>query len=168
MEIILNELPYSDLKDNEWKYKENPIIFNKYNQLSSLLIKKDEIKKDEIKKDEIKKDEIKKDEIKKDEIKKDEIKKDNKPLELIMTYTSTTEMMKGVIKDKLIEFITVPEFSKAFGMKKSSEIVSAITRNAWNQSMALFISFLLDATVIYKDKEYIYNKNKINNEISIY
>ena len=157
MEIILNELPNIDLKDNEWKYEENPIIFNKYNQLSSCLIKKDEIKKDEIKKDE----------IKKDEIKKDEIKKDNKPLEIIMTYTSTTDMMKGVIKDKLIEFITVPEFSKAFGMKKSSEIVSAITRNTWNQSMALFISFLLDATVIYKDKEYIYNKNKINNEISI-
>ena len=157
MEIILNELPNIDLKDNEWKYEENPIIFNKYNQLSSCLIKKDEIKKDEIKKDE----------IKKDEIKKDEIKKDNKPLEIIMTYTSTTDMMKGVIKDKLIEFITVPEFSKAFGMKKSSEIVSAITRNTWNQSMALFISFLLDATVIYKDKEYIYNKNKIINEISI-
>ena len=76
-------------------------------------------------------------------------------------------MMKNVIKDKLIEFITVPEFAKAFGIKKSSEIVSAITRNAWNQSVALFISFLLDATVIYKDKPYIFNKNKIVNEILI-
>ncbi len=142
MDIILKELPDSDIKDNEWKYKENPELFNKYSQFH-------EIK------------EIK--EI----VKKGVILKEKKPLEVIMSYTSTTDMMKNVIKDKLIEFITVPEFSKAFGVKKSSEIVSAITRNAWNQSVALFISFLLDATVIYKDKPYIFNKNKIINEILI-
>jgi hypothetical protein len=144
MDIILNELPDTDIKDNEWKYKENLDLFNKYSQFNKI-----------------------KDEIIKEEIKKDIILKDKKPLEVIMSYTSTADMMKNVIKDKLIEFITVPEFSKAFGVKKSSEIVSAITRNAWNQSVALFISFLLDATVIYKDKPYIFNKNKIINEILI-
>jgi hypothetical protein len=154
MDIILKELPDSDIKDNEWKYKENLELFNKYSQFSQIK-ETNEIKK-----------EIK-DEIITKIANKDVMMKEKKPLEVIMSYTSTTEMMKSVIKDKLIEFITVPEFSKAFGVKKSSEIVSAITRNAWNQSVALFISFLLDATVIYKDKPYIFNKNKIMNEILI-
>ena len=154
MDIILKELPDSDIKDNEWKYKENLELFNKYSQFSQIK-ETNEIKK-----------EIK-DEIITKIANKDVMMKEKKPLEVIMSYTSTTEMMKSVIKDKLIEFITVPEFSKAFGVKKSSEIVSAITRNAWNQSVALFISFLLDATVIYRDKPYIFNKNKIMNEILI-
>ncbi len=157
MDIILNELPESEIKDNEWKYKEKPEIFNKYNQFH--ILKEVKVSK-ELK-------ELKEEIKKPNEIIKREVVKERKPLEVIMSYTSTTEMMKNVIKDKLIEFITVPEFSKAFGVKKSSEIVSAITRNAWNQSVALFISFLLDATVIYKDKPYIFNKNKIMNEILI-
>jgi hypothetical protein len=157
MDIILNELPESEIKDNEWKYKEKPEIFNKYNQFH--IIKEVKVSK-ELK-------ELKEEIKKPNEIIKREVVKERKPLEVIMSYTSTTEMMKNVIKDKLIEFITVPEFAKAFGIKKSSEIVSAITRNAWNQSVALFISFLLDATVIYKDKPYIFNKNKIVNEILI-
>ena len=75
--------------------------------------------------------------------------------------------MKAEIKQKLIDFITIPEFGKAFGIKKSSEIISALTRDSWNQSMALFISFLLDATVIYKDKSYLFNKEKNLKEIKL-
>ena len=75
--------------------------------------------------------------------------------------------MKNEVRQKLIDFITEPEFSKAFGSKKSSEIVSAILRDSWNQSAALFISFLLDANVIYKDKSYLYNKDKNKLEIII-
>ena len=36
-----------------------------------------------------------------------------------------------------------------------------------NQSMSLFISFLLNKNVIYKDKSYIYNKDKIISQPSI-
>ena len=76
--------------------------------------------------------------------------------------------MKNEIKEKLVEFITIPEFSKAFGIKKSSEIISALTRDSWNQSIVLFISFLLNATIIYKDKPYIFNKEKNTQEIIIH
>ena len=75
--------------------------------------------------------------------------------------------MKEDIKDKLIEFISLPEFSKVFGMKKTSEIMTAISKESWNQSMSLFISFLLNKNVIYKDKSYIYNKDKIISQPSI-
>ena len=71
------------------------------------------------------------------------------------------------IKQKIIEFITIPEFSKAFGVKKSAEVISAITRDTWNQSTALFISFLLDSSIIYKDKPYLFNKEKNRNEILV-
>jgi hypothetical protein len=75
--------------------------------------------------------------------------------------------MKNEVRQKLIDFVTEPEFSKAFGSKKSGEIVSAIMRDSWNQSTALFISFLLDANVIYKDKAYLYNKDKNKEDILI-
>jgi hypothetical protein len=75
--------------------------------------------------------------------------------------------MKNEIRQKLIDFVTEPEFSKAFGTKKSGEIVSSIVRDSWNQSIALFISFLLDANIIYKDKSYLYNKDKNKLEILI-
>ena len=93
--------------------------------------------------------------------------KKNTPLELIMNYTESSDKMKREIKDKLIELITIPEFSKAFGVKKSAEIISAITRDSWNQSIALFISFLLDSSIIYKEKPYIYNKDKVTKEIIV-
>jgi hypothetical protein len=73
--------------------------------------------------------------------------------------------MKNEIKQKLIELITIPEFAKAFGVKKSAEIISALTRNSWNQSMVLFISFFLDVAIVYKEKNYIFNKEKKLKEI---
>ena len=75
--------------------------------------------------------------------------------------------MKQDIKNKLIEFISVPEFSKVFGMKKTSEIMTAISKESWNQSISLFISFLLDKNIIYKEKSYIYNKEKVISQPSI-
>ena len=68
--------------------------------------------------------------------------------------------MKQDIKTKLIEFISEPEFSKVFGMKKSSEIMTALTKDSWNQSISLFISFFLNKHIIYKEKSYSYYKNK--------
>jgi hypothetical protein len=183
MDIIMNELHDEyETKETMWIYKENIDLFNKYNQIknSSVIqeknkkeevkkeeVKKEEVKKEEVKKEEVKKEEVKKEEVKKGENKKKEIKKENTPLDLIIEYTSTTKIFKNEIKQKLIDFITLPEFSKAFGVKKSAEIISALTRDSWNQSMALFISFLLDANIIYKEKSYIFNKNKELREISV-
>jgi len=180
----MNTLPDNHISNETlWIYKDNIEIFNKYNQQVNHTIKKEEIKKDEIKKDEIKKVEIKKEEIKKDEIKKEEIKKEEikkeeikkektakkmeSPIDLILRLTLVDKIMKQDIKDKLIEFISVPEFSKVFGMKKTSEIMTAISKESWNQSISLFISFLLNKNIIYKDKSYIYNKDKEISQQSI-
>jgi len=163
-----------ETKETIWIYKDKIDLYNKYNQFSSSVIKK-ELKKEEINKEEINKEELIKEELKKNEtnkidfykpeINKDEMKKgkkddNNSPLNLIIKYTYTAEIMKKEIKQKLIDFITIPEFAKAFGVKKAADIISALTRDSWNQSMALFISFLLDVNVIYKEKSYIFNKNK--------
>ena len=75
--------------------------------------------------------------------------------------------MKQDIKEKLIEFISLPEFSKVFGMKKTSEIMTALSKESWNQSISLFISFLLDKNIIYKEKSYIYYKDKVQSQQSI-
>ena len=184
MDKIMNTLPDNHISNETlWIYKDNIEIFNKYNQQVIHKIKKEEIKKEEIKKEEIKKEEIKKEEIKKEEIKKEEIKKDEikkeeikkgkiikkneSPIDLILRLTLVDKIMKQDIKDKLIEFISVPEFSKVFGMKKTSEIMTAISKESWNQSISLFISFLLNKNIIYKDKSYIYNKDKEISQQSI-
>jgi hypothetical protein len=52
-------------------------------------------------------------------------------------------------------------------MKKTSEIMTAISKESWNQSISLFISFLLNKNIIYKDKSYIYNKDKEISQQSI-
>jgi hypothetical protein len=145
MELILKEIP-DEYENNEklWVFKENKELFNKYNQI-----------------------EIPKETIKSSIITSTTKQKKETPLELIIKYTYSNDKMKQEIKQKLIEFITIPEFSKAFGVKKAAEVISAITRDSWNQSTALFISFLLDSNIIYKDKSYLYNKDKNKNEIVI-
>jgi len=152
MDIILNELQDNhETNETMLIYKENMDLYNRLNQLSSV-IQQQQLPPPQIVQQ-------------KEEIIKP--KQKNTPLELIIKYTSTTSIMKNEIKQKLIELITIPEFSKAFGVKKSAEIISAITRDSWNQSMALFISFMLDANIIYKDKSYIFNKEKILQDRSI-
>lgn len=150
MDIILNELrDEHETKETIWIYNDKLNLYNQYNQMSlsspSIQTKQET----------------------KNETKKKEDKHKNTPLELIIKHTSTTIKMKNEIKQKLIELITIPEFSKAFGVKKSSEIISALTRDSWNQSIALFISFMLDANIIYKEKSYIFNKDKNIQDISI-
>jgi hypothetical protein len=152
MDIILNKLPDEYEKNKTlWIYEDNIPLFEKYNQFKIEPIK--EIKIEPIKENKI------------EPIKKENIKQT--PINLIINKTYTANIMKNEVRQKLIDFITEPEFSKAFGSKKSSEIVSAILRDSWNQSVALFISFLLDANVIYKDKSYLYNKDKNKFEIII-
>jgi hypothetical protein len=188
MDIILNKLPNEYEKNKTlWVYEDNIPIFEKYNQFQKEIINEPIIKKEiinnepVIKKDiinqfqqEIIKEPVIKKEIINNEpvIKKEIIKKDKDttkqtPINLIINQTFTANVMKNEIRQKLIDFVTEPEFSKAFGIKKSGEIVSAIVRDSWNQSIALFISFLLDANIIYKDKSYLYNKDKNKLEILI-
>ena len=187
MDIILNKLP-NEYEQNKkmWIYEDNIPIFEKYNQFQE--IKSEPIKKtiiEPIKKtiiepinksiiDVINKSKIEPinksniEPIKKtiiEPIKKDTTKQT--PINLIINQTFTANVMKNEIRQKLIDFVTEPNFAKAFGTKKSGEIVSAIVRDSWNQSIALFISFLLDANVIYKDKSYLYNKDKNKLEILI-
>lgn len=153
MELIKSEIPDEhDSKERMWVYKDNKEIFDKYSQIAmnqeTPIIVEQPKKQEKITK----------------------IGKNNKkntPLELIIQYTSSSENMKREIKEKLIELISLPEFSKAFGVKKSAEIISAITRDSWNQSTALFISFLLDSSIVYKEKPYIYNKDKVTKEIIV-
>jgi hypothetical protein len=167
MDIILNKLPDEHEKNKTlWIYEDNIPLFDKYNQFKKEPII--EIKKEpiiEIKKEVVK--EIKKEVVK--EIKKEVVKENIKqtPINLIINQTFTANVMKNEVRQRIIDFVTEPEFSKAFGSKKSGEIVSAILRDSWNQSTALFISFLLDANVIYKDKSYLYNKDKNKLEIMI-
>ena len=150
----MNTLPDNHISNETlWIYKDNIEIFNKYNQQVIHSTKKEEIKKEEIKKEEIKKERT--------------TKKNESPVDLILRLTLVDKIMKQDIKDKLIEFISLPEFSKVFGMKKTSEIMTAISKESWNQSISLFISFLLNKNVIYKDKSYIYNKDKEISQQSI-
>ena len=175
MDIILNKLPDEFEKNKTlWIYEDNIPLFEKYNQFKKEVI--NDVKKEVINdvKKEVKKEvinEVKKEvinDVKKEVIK--EVKKENikqTPINLIINQTFTANVMKNEVRQKIIDFVTEPDFSKAFGSKKSSEIVSAILRDSWNQSTALFISFLLDANVIYKDKSYLYNKDKNKYEIMI-
>jgi hypothetical protein len=167
MDIILNKIP-DEYENNKtlWVYEDNISIFEKYNQFNKEIIKEPIIKeiiKEPIIKEIIKEPIIK--EIIKKETKKDIVKQT--PINLIINQTFTADVMKNEVRQKIIDFVTEPEFSKAFGTKKSGEIVSALLRDSWNQSTALFISFLLDANIIYKDKSYLYNKEKNKIEIII-
>ena len=167
MNIILDKLP-DVYKENKtlWVYEDNITLYEKYNQFQKKIEIKNEAK-NEIKNEAKELKNEAKSEVKNEA--KNEAKNETKqtPLNIIINQTFTANVMKNEVKQKLIDFITEPEFSKAFGAKKAGEIVSAIMRDSWNQSTALFLSFLLDANVIYKDKSYLYNKDKNKMEIMI-
>jgi RNase P/RNase MRP subunit p30 len=167
MDKIMNTLPDNHISNETlWTYKDNIEIFNKYNQQVIHSIKKPEMKLKSESDPEIKltlKSEPEP-EMKKQKLSK---QKTESPVDLILRLTLVDKIMKQDIKNKLIEFISVPEFSKVFGMKKTSEIMTAISKESWNQSISLFISFLLDKNIIYKEKSYIYNKEKVISEQSI-
>lgn len=157
MELVKQEIPEEhESKETMWVYKDKKAIFNKYSQIETQEIPPPIIQIQAIQAIQPIKQVI-----------KGKIQRKNTPLELIIQNTSCSDKMKREIKEKLIEFITTPEFSKAFGVKKSGEIINAITRDSWNQSIALFISFLLDSSVVYKEKPYIYNKDKVTKEIVV-
>jgi hypothetical protein len=153
MDIILSKIPDEFEKNKTlWIYEDNIPIFEKYNQFQKDVNEK---KVDIV---------IEKLPEKKEEV---IINKKQTPINLIINQTFTADVMKNEVRQKLIDFVMEPAFAKAFGARKSGEIVNAILRDSWNQSTALFISFLLDANIIYKDKSYLYNKDKNKLEIMI-
>ena len=158
MENIMNTLPDNYISNETlWMYKENIEVFNKYNQQviqNPIKIIKPIQQPPSKKEEELS---SKKEEEPSPKNKKSKIES---PLDLIIRFTYVDKIMKQDIKTKLIEFISEPEFSKVFGMKKSSEIMTALTKDSWNQSISLFISFFLNKHIIYKEKSYSYYKNK--------
>ena len=91
----------------------------------------------------------------------------NKPLNIIISETTSFHNSTEYIKESLITMISKEEFTKVFGLTKCAEIMSGIVNNRWNKSTALFISFLLDKEVYYNDKVLIYNKEKNKGRITI-
>jgi hypothetical protein len=91
----------------------------------------------------------------------------NKPLNIIISETTSFNNSTEYIKEALITMISKDEFAKVFGLTKCAEIMSGIVNNRWNKSTALFISFLLDKEVYYNDNIVIYNKEKNKGRITI-
>lgn len=91
----------------------------------------------------------------------------NKPLNIIISETTSFNNSTEYIKDALITMISKDEFAKVFGLTKCAEIMSGVVNNRWNKSTALFISFLLDKEVYYNDNIVIYNKEKNKGRITI-
>ena len=172
MDKILNNLPDNHISNETlWTYKENIEIFNKFNQ--SVIHYPQEPKQEAKQEPKQEPKQEAKQEPKqepKQEAKQEPPKKKAKiesPIELIMRLTYIDKFMKQDIKTKLIDFISLPEFSKVFGMKKSAEIMTALSKDTWNQSISLFISFLLNKNIIYKEKSYVYNKENNNAIINV-
>jgi hypothetical protein len=172
MENIMNTLPDNHTSNETlWTYKDNIEIFNKYNQQviqKSLTPKQipQELPKKVIPIS-VPIITTPKTKVELEETSKNKKNKIESPLDIIIRYTYVDKIMKQDIKSKLIEFISEPEFSKVFGMKKSSEIMTALTKDSWNQSVSLFISFFLNKHIIYKEKSYIYYKNSENPIITV-
>ena len=175
MENIMNTLPDNHISNETlWMYKENIEIFNKYNQQviqtpSKIIKPKLEPPPAPTKIETVIAAKVEPPQIKTHEepLVKNKKSKIESPLDLIIRFTYVDKIMKQDIKSKLIEFIAEPEFSKVFGMKKSSEIMTALTKDSWNQSISLFISFFLNKHIIYKEKSYSYYKNKEESIITI-
>jgi hypothetical protein len=89
------------------------------------------------------------------------------PMELIIQLSQNNIMNTEHIQQQLHTFISQKEFSKAFGVKKCSEIMSGITNNKWNKSLVLFLSFLFDTKFIYLNKEVVFDNDKCNSVIHI-
>jgi len=168
----MNTLPDNHTSNETlWTYKDNIEIFNKYNQQviqKSLTPKQipQELPKKVIPIS-VPIITTPKTKVELEETSKNKKNKIESPLDIIIRYTYVDKIMKQDIKSKLIEFISEPEFSKVFGMKKSSEIMTALTKDSWNQSVSLFISFFLNKHIIYKEKSYIYYKNSENPIITV-
>lgn len=152
MNNFINDLPSNNL--TKWIYDEHINLYNKHSQYVEEPVIKISIKEEPVIKISVKEEPI---------IEKQTIK--IKPIELILKLSDTDLSCLSYVKDKIIDFIGNPNTVKLFGLKKTSEMMTAITKNTWNQSIVLLISFLLDCKINYKNKEYNYYKE--NNNIKL-
>ncbi len=90
-----------------------------------------------------------------------------KPLDVILQETNTFPHAIDKVKGKLVEVLSLQEYIKVFGAKKSAEMMTGIVNNKWNKSTALFLSFLFDKTIVYLQENILYNKEKNNGVIII-
>jgi len=87
------------------------------------------------------------------------------PVEFIVQMSENNTMNIDYIKQELQAFISQKEFSKAFGVKKCSEVMSGITNNKWNKSLVLFLSFLFDKRFVYLNKEVVFDAEKCGGDL---
>lgn len=179
---LLTYLPDSDKDDLIWKHIDD-VVFKKYTQYTDDYIKielnnndicsikietpfckeqnhninrEQNVNKNNINREQyhnINREQI----VNKNNINKEQTKS---PLNIIVEITENTLLNADYIKDRLKETISKKNYIKVFGLKKSSEILSAITTNKWCKSYALFISYLLDIAIIYEEKEIKFYKDK--------
>ncbi len=186
----MNKSDFTNITNIYWKHKDEN-IYNKFVQYNKENIdnKNVQIDKEDIQIDkediEIDKEDI---EIDKEDIQidktvidyskteidsKKECKKNTKkekkikPLTFICNnlYIIENDINIQYIKNKLVDRISNKNYIKVFGVKKSSEIMSAIINNRWNMSLVSFLSFLFDKKIFYVKKEILFNKELTNIQI---
>ena len=176
----MNKSDFTNITEIYWKHKDEK-IYNKFVQYNKENIQTDkrdvqldkqavQLDKRDVQLDkrdcEIDKTKTKID-CKKD-VKKDTKKeKKIKPLTFICNnlYIIEDDTNIQYIKNKLVDRISNKNYIKVFGVKKSSEIMSAIINNRWNMSLVLFLSFLFDKKIFYDKKEILFNKELTNIQI---
>jgi hypothetical protein len=179
----MNKSDFTNITDIYWKHKDNN-IYNKFVQYNKenienkdIQINKRDIKIDkenvQIDKEnvQIDKENVQIDKTKIDckKVSKKDTKKEKKikPLTFICDnlYIIEDDTNIQYIKNKLVDKISNKNYIKVFGVKKSSEIMSAIINNRWNMSLVLFLSFLFDKKIFYDKKEILFNKELTNIQI---
>lgn len=161
----MNKGDFANITNIYWKHK-NENIYNKFVQYNKenidiLIHNKQDIKNSKI--IDNKQDIDCKKELYKDTKKEKKIK----PLTFICNnlYIIEDDANIQYIKNKLVDRISNKDYIKVFGVKKSSEIMSAIINNRWNISLVLFLSFLFDKKIFYDKKEILFNKELTNIQI---
>ena len=187
---FVNNLPIKSDNDILWEYNEKKNLYNKFVQIileeevkkevkkevkekvkKEVVKKEEEIKEEvkEVKRKVVKKEEVK--EVKRKVVKKEEEvkevikKKTLSPIDIIIDHCKSNIAAKDSIKQTLIETISRKDYIKIFGLKKSSEIMSGITKEKWNKSLVIFMSFLLDKQITYKGDIILYNAEKNNGNL---
>ena len=188
----MNKSDFTNITEIFWKHKDEK-IYNKFVQYNKENIENKDIQIDkqavQIDKQDIQIDkqdiqiykqdvQIDKQDVQIDKTKtkidcKKESKKDTKKEIKIKPFTFICDNLNIMeddtniqyIKNKLVDRISNKNYIKVFGVKKSSEIMSAIINNRWNMSLVLFLSFLFDKKIFYDKKELLFNKELTNIQI---
>lgn len=174
--LIKNYIPSNtDASNRIWKYSEKPATYTKFVQFNHKSIQ-DEIVSEQIVQDihtakmasviERTDDTTKTSQTscKIANLPKKKVVK-QRPHDILIQLSECNDM--EYIKEQMNSFISKNDFNIAFGMKKTSEIMTGITENKWNKSLAIFLSFLFDVSFVYLNKEVVFNAEKTKQKIII-